>query len=73
MLVIGCIKVHCWSSLMINKSRNRNDCMELMKDVNTFASAKAHTFLYVIYILIRNIYFYTLYIYKCTIYISIHI
>ena len=52
MLVLGCSKVHYWSSSLINRSRNRNDCTDLMKDVNAFASAKTHTFLYVIYIFV---------------------
>ena len=69
MLVIGCSKVHYWSSLLINRSRNRNDCTDLMKDVNAFASAKTHTFLYVIYIYIYiYIYIHVQYTYIYNIY-----
>ena len=80
MLVIGCSKVHYWSSLLINRSRNRNDCTDLMKDVNAFASAKTHTFLYVIYIFVyiyisiythvQYTYIYNIYTYSVVSYLS---
>ena len=71
LLTIGCSDVHYWSSELINRNRNRNNCTTLLKyvDISVFCVSNnthnTHTNIY----MHAYIYIYV-YIYK---YISIYI
>ena len=39
----SCSNVHYWVSLLINRNRNRNNCMDLLRWVNISVPAMAHT------------------------------